>query len=125
MIEGSLEFQSPFHVGSISNGNGASKNSVLTPRRPVVADLKNPFNLKLHGFWSESFDKLCMVGTGSAYLREGNLLTPAAVFKLHNIKNSSSITTLITGTLESLSPSNDKNYFEPIRSEERRVGKEC
>ncbi|XP_022717738.1 uncharacterized protein LOC111276227 [Durio zibethinus] len=114
MVEGSLEFQSPFHVGSISNGSGTSKNSILTSRRPVAADFRNPFYLKLHGFWSESSGKLCMVGTGSAYLKEGNLLSPAAVLKLQNIKNSSSITTLITGTLESLSPSSDKSYFEPI-----------
>ncbi|XP_021288509.1 uncharacterized protein LOC110419741 [Herrania umbratica] len=112
MMEGSLEFQSPYHVRSISDGT--KNNASLTPREIVIADYKNPFNLKLHGFWSESSGKLCMVGTGSAYLKKGNLLTPAALLKLHNIKNSSIITTLITGTLESLSPSNDKNYFEPI-----------
>ncbi|XVE80145.1 hypothetical protein DITRI_Ditri14bG0115800 [Diplodiscus trichospermus] len=114
LIEGSLEFQSPFHVGSISGRSGTSKNSILTPHRAVVADFRNPFNLKLHGFWSQSSGKLCMVGTGSAYLKEGTVLDPAAVLKLHNIKNSSSITALITGTLESLSPRDDKNYFDPI-----------
>ncbi|XVF70218.1 hypothetical protein PTKIN_Ptkin11bG0142700 [Pterospermum kingtungense] len=114
MIEGSLLFQTLLHARRTSDGSATSENSIPTPHKPVVADSKNPFNLKLHGFWSESSGKLCMVGTGSAYLKEGNLLAPAAVLKLHNIKNSSSITTLITGTLKSLSPINDKNYFEPI-----------
>ncbi|KAL1184749.1 hypothetical protein V6Z11_A01G066300 [Gossypium hirsutum] len=115
MIEGSFELQSPFVLQSLLYGNGSSKGSVSTPHvLPTVADYKNPFILKLHGFWYESLGELCMVGTGSSYLKEGTLLTPAAVLKLHNIKTSSSITSLITGTLESLSPSNDSNYFEPI-----------
>ncbi|KAK8622730.1 hypothetical protein V6N13_117634 [Hibiscus sabdariffa] len=113
MIEGSFELHSQFYFRSPLTGT--SKDPDVTPHEPpVVAEFKNPFVLKLHGFWSESSGKLCMVGTGSAYLKEGTLLSPAAVLKLHNIKNSSSITSLITGTLESLSPSNDNNYFEPI-----------
>ncbi|OMP04684.1 hypothetical protein COLO4_09388 [Corchorus olitorius] len=88
-VEGSLTFYKPF-------------------------DPKRPFNLKLQGLWSESSEKLCMVGVGSAYSKQGNLLTPSAVFKLTNLKNTSRITTLITGTLESLSSSDNVNYFEPI-----------
>ncbi|KAK8527412.1 hypothetical protein V6N13_085242 [Hibiscus sabdariffa] len=113
MIEGSFELHSQFYFRSPLTGT--SKDPDVTPHEPpVVAEFKNPFVLKLHGFWSESSGKLCMVGTGSAYLKEGTLLSPEAVLKLHNIKNSSSITSLITGTLESLSPGNDNNYFEPI-----------
>ncbi|OMO55633.1 hypothetical protein CCACVL1_27141 [Corchorus capsularis] len=71
--------------------------------------------LKLQGFWSESSGNLCMVGEGSAYnSKEGKQLTPAAVLKLTNIKNSCNITTLITGTLVSLSSNTDDNYFEPV-----------
>ncbi|TYH30135.1 hypothetical protein ES288_A01G069600v1 [Gossypium darwinii] len=115
MIEGSFELQNPFVLHSFLYEDGPSKGSVLTPHTPpVVADFTSPFILKLHGFWSKSSGELCMVGTGSSYFKDGNLLTPAAVLKLHNIKNSSNITTLITGTLKSLSPINDNNYFEPI-----------
>ncbi|OMO80280.1 hypothetical protein CCACVL1_13065 [Corchorus capsularis] len=89
-VEGSLTFYKPFDPN------------------------KRPFNLKLQGLWSEFSDKLCMVGVGSAYSKQGNLLTPSAVFKLTNLKNTSRITTLITGTVESLSSSDDVNYFEPI-----------
>ncbi|KAK8648431.1 hypothetical protein V6N13_129183 [Hibiscus sabdariffa] len=113
MIEGSFELHSPYYIRSLLTGT--SKDSAVMPQEPpVVAEFDYPFVLKLHGFWSESSGKLCMVGTGSAYLNEGTLLTPAAVLKLYNIENSSSITSLITGTLESLSPSGDDNYFEPI-----------
>ncbi|KAL4351807.1 hypothetical protein GQ457_06G016090 [Hibiscus cannabinus] len=70
--------------------------------------------LNLHGFWSEFSGNLCMVGTASAYSKQGNLLTPSAVFNLRNLRNSNNITTLITGTLESLSGSDGVNYFEPI-----------
>ncbi|TYG47509.1 hypothetical protein ES288_D11G344900v1 [Gossypium darwinii] len=76
--------------------------------------IPSPFHLKLHGFWSEFSGNLCMVGTGSAYSKQGNLLTPAAVFRLRNLRDSSNITTLITGTLESLSSSDGVSYFEPI-----------
>ncbi|KAK9004933.1 hypothetical protein V6N11_042383 [Hibiscus sabdariffa] len=101
MIEGSFELHSPFYIRSLLHGT--SKDPAVMPQEPpAIAEFDNPFVSKLHGFWSESSGKLCMVGTGSAYLNEGTLLTPAAVLKLYNIENSSSITSLITGTLESL-----------------------
>ncbi|XVE50258.1 hypothetical protein DITRI_Ditri01bG0147500 [Diplodiscus trichospermus] len=99
-IESSLMFQSPYYVGN------------MVYRQDV--SLSSPFNLKLQGFWSEPSGKLCMVGTGSAYSKEGKLLAPAAVLKLSNVKNFNNITSLITGTLVSVSLSNDKDYFEPV-----------
>lgn len=68
----------------------------------------------LHGFWSESSGKLCMVGTSSAYSMEGALLDLSAVLKLNNVKNMSTITDLVNGSLESLNLASDLNYFEPI-----------
>ena len=53
-----------------------------------------------------------MVGSGYGYLREGKLLHLAAVFKLNNVKNSSTIIDMVSGTLETFL--NDSNYFEPI-----------
>ncbi|KAK3198966.1 hypothetical protein Dsin_022381 [Dipteronia sinensis] len=69
------------------------------------------FNLK--GFWSEYTGELCMVGTSSSYSREGKLLHLTAVLMLSGVKNST-ITSLIRGTLQSLSSADDPNYFEPI-----------
>ncbi|GLT67288.1 hypothetical protein SLA2020_396080 [Shorea laevis] len=67
----------------------------------------------LQGFWSISSGKLCVVGT-VAFFVSGNQHSLAAALKVNNFKNSSSITSLITGTLECLSSSHDRNYFEPL-----------
>ncbi|TYJ48488.1 hypothetical protein E1A91_A01G065700v1 [Gossypium mustelinum] len=68
MIEGSFELQGLLE--SVLYGSGSSQISVPPRVPPVVADYSNPFILKLHGFWSESSGELCMVGTGSALLKE-------------------------------------------------------
>ncbi|XP_027355293.1 uncharacterized protein LOC113865119 [Abrus precatorius] len=66
---------------------------------------------RLDGFWSESSGKLCMVGTGSGY----NMQRFEVVFKLYNVVNSrNTISTLLTGSLESLSSEHEVSYFEPI-----------
>ncbi|XP_062090431.1 uncharacterized protein LOC133796787 [Humulus lupulus] len=66
----------------------------------------------LSGFWSESSGKLCMVGFGSGAKRDESFNVPASL-KLFNIKNSTKLTSLVTGTLESLVSENDPNYFDP------------
>lgn len=55
-----------------------------------------------------------MVGSLGSYYSKGHnpVQTPNVVLKLHNLMNSSSFTTLISGTLESLSK-DDPNNFEP------------
>ncbi|KAK4849910.1 hypothetical protein QYF36_002015 [Acer negundo] len=68
----------------------------------------------LHGFWSESSGEVCMVGIGFSYTRQGRNYNPEAVLKLNNLRNSSSVTTLVIGTLESLSSPHELSYFEPI-----------
>ncbi|CAI8593113.1 unnamed protein product [Vicia faba] len=71
----------------------------------------------LEGFWSKSSGKICMVGTGIGYSKTGDSLDLEAVFKLNNVFNSSNITSLISGSLESLSSErgDEKNqYFETI-----------
>ncbi|KAI4322938.1 hypothetical protein L6164_022585 [Bauhinia variegata] len=70
--------------------------------------------IKLEGFWSESSEKLCMVGTGKAYLKKGNFVDLYALFKLDNMVNTSNITSLFSGSLKSLASGNQENYFEPI-----------
>lgn len=78
-----------------------SHESGIRRRRSLV-------RFRLHGFWSESSGNLCMVGT------EDQLPNLAAVLKLSNLKNASSVTTLVSGRLECTSSTNDLNYFEPI-----------
>ncbi|KAK3198946.1 hypothetical protein Dsin_022361 [Dipteronia sinensis] len=74
---------------------------------------KSSTSFSLKGFWSEYTGELCMVGTSSSYSPEGKLLHLTAVLKLSGVKNST-ITSLIRGTLKSLSSAADPNYFEPI-----------
>lgn len=75
---------------------------------PGVRRRRSLVRFRLHGFWSESSGNLCMVGT------EDELPNLAAVLKLSNLKNSSDVTTLVSGRLECMSSANDLNYFEPI-----------
>ncbi|WVZ00502.1 hypothetical protein V8G54_026571 [Vigna mungo] len=70
-------------------------------------------SFNLEGFWSESSGKVCMVGTGSGYSKEGKHLNLHVVFKLDNVFNVSTITTLVSGNLVSLSSQKDES-FEPI-----------
>ncbi|XP_040361725.1 uncharacterized protein LOC112203573 [Rosa chinensis] len=68
-------------------------------------------SFRLNGFWSESSGKLCMVGSSSIYSAQGKLL----VLKLYNIMNSTSVTSLISGTFEHVMiTENDPKYLGPI-----------
>lgn len=56
-----------------------------------------------------------MVGSNYDYLGHGRWLYVPAVLKLYNLINSTSVTSLISGTLESLvSSENDSSYFGPV-----------
>ncbi|XP_031283571.1 uncharacterized protein LOC116142271 [Pistacia vera] len=75
----------------------------------------SPISFRLGGLWSESSGNLCMVGNGYFFTKERKILNLQAVLKLSNLRNSSNtVTTLVTGTMESLSSSDDLSYFEPI-----------
>ncbi|XP_059663999.1 uncharacterized protein LOC132309732 [Cornus florida] len=73
-----------------------------------------PLKFILRGFWSESSGKLCMLGSASWHSREGNSLKLEARLKLNYAKNATIFTSLVGGTLESLTSSHDSNYFDPI-----------
>ncbi|KAL0001220.1 hypothetical protein SO802_015001 [Lithocarpus litseifolius] len=75
---------------------------------------RNSVTFRLQGYWSESKGNLCAVGTGFTYSKEDYLLKLFAVLKLSNLTKSTNITSLITGTLESLSSDNEDSYFVPI-----------
>ncbi|CAL5341955.1 unnamed protein product [Camellia sinensis] len=74
----------------------------------------SPLKFSLDGFWSRSSRKLCMVGSASWNSEKGNPLNLDAVLKLNYAMNSTIVTSLVTGILESLSSPTSLNYFEPI-----------
>ncbi|TXG66967.1 hypothetical protein EZV62_008242 [Acer yangbiense] len=107
MIEGSLILH--FRNRNYLEQDMTSAGSFYSTRRSRKSAVS--FNLK--GFWSESTGELCMVGSSPSYSREGKHLHLAAVLQLSGVKNST-ITSLIRGTLQSLSSADDPNYFEPV-----------
>ncbi|RVW93128.1 hypothetical protein CK203_031379 [Vitis vinifera] len=96
-----------------SSDYSASFSKLLALQTRKIYRTEAEVTFLLHGFWSESSGKLCMVGQ-LCYSREGELLDLAAVLKLNNVKNLSTVTDLVGGTLESLNLASDSNYFEPI-----------
>ncbi|KAK7324582.1 hypothetical protein VNO77_28256 [Canavalia gladiata] len=103
----SISNTSYYYVGNFSYGDRSGYRSRSRYRRSYVI-------FKLEGFWSESSGKVCMVGTGHGYSKTGKYLNLDAVFKLDHLFNTSDITNLVSGSLESLSSQNDENHFEPI-----------
>ncbi|CAK7356202.1 unnamed protein product [Dovyalis caffra] len=73
-----------------------------------------PLSFEIEGFWSISTGKLCMVGSGSTYSEDGKHHVLAALLKLDDVRNSSTISSLVRGALESLSTEGDSDYFKPI-----------
>ncbi|XP_065877323.1 uncharacterized protein [Euphorbia lathyris] len=71
-------------------------------------------SFEIEGFWSKSSGKLCMVGSASTYSREGKHDSLSALLKLNDVRSESNITSLIRGTLESLSSADDSTYFQPL-----------
>lgn len=103
MVKGSATFRRYYTFQNYTRGQSYYSGRVVPYR--------SRSRFELRGFWSETSGKLCMVGSGSTYSKEGNILDLIAVSKLNFVKNSS---ILVSGTLESLSSANDSNYFEPI-----------
>ncbi|XP_052486434.1 uncharacterized protein LOC105767192 [Gossypium raimondii] len=100
MVEGNLIFRtSSYYERSISSGSSYVRGTL---------------DFDFRGFWSRTTGKLCMVGSSHAYSKEGKLLHLAAVLKINNLQTSSNISTLVTGTMDSLSSANDPNHFEQI-----------
>ncbi|KAM2987342.1 hypothetical protein FF2_007522 [Malus domestica] len=109
-IRGTLLFPGDTHyfVGNSSTtSNSFSSGSVPRPRRLI---------LTLEGFWLQSSGKICMVGSGYGYSKGRSYsLNIHPIFKLYNFMNSTSVTSLSSGTLENMiSSKNDPDYFEPI-----------
>ncbi|XP_012074974.2 uncharacterized protein LOC105636321 [Jatropha curcas] len=76
---------------------------------------RGALSFQVEGFWSKSTGQLCMVGSSSSYSEQGKAhRLHNAVLKLDNVKSESTITSLIKGTLVSLSSADGLNHFEPI-----------
>ncbi|KAI3497098.1 hypothetical protein L1887_39490 [Cichorium endivia] len=75
-----------------------------------------PLVFNLDGFWSESTNKLCMVGSAQWFSKRGKRpLKLDAVLKLINFARFISLNnSLVSGILESLGSVHDSDYFEPI-----------
>ncbi|KAK7272531.1 hypothetical protein RJT34_29187 [Clitoria ternatea] len=112
-IQGTVSLRSTsnsfyYHVGNFTYGDRSRYHGHQGRYR------RSRVTFRLEGFWSESSGKVCMVGTGHGYSKTGNYLNLDAVFKLDNVFNASDITSLVSGSLKSLSSEKDENYFEPI-----------
>ncbi|XP_012441455.2 uncharacterized protein LOC105766516 [Gossypium raimondii] len=109
MVEGNLIFQTSFYYErSISSG---SSHFII---RSSDSSDRGTLDFDFRGFWSRTTGKLCMVGSSYAYSKEGKLLHLAAVLKINNLRKSSTIRTLVTGTLDSFNSIGDPNHFEQI-----------
>ncbi|XP_042520120.1 uncharacterized protein LOC122093736 [Macadamia integrifolia] len=116
MVEGNLDFRSPNTYSYLGNSTfGRSPSGRLRHRSPRFPVRRGGANFRLQGFWSASTGRLCMVGSGLSYSkREGKFLDISGVFKLTYPENSTILTSLVTGTLESLDTVDSLKYFEPI-----------
>ncbi|KAK8648432.1 hypothetical protein V6N13_129184 [Hibiscus sabdariffa] len=108
-VEGNLIFPSSYYHQQNFSNHGRSYYSHSSD-----SSIGETLDFEFHGFWSRATGKLCMVGSGSTYSKEGKLLHLRAVLKLNNIKDSSDINTLITGTMDSLYPADEPNYSDPV-----------
>lgn len=107
-IEATLSFRRShvFYYGGRVSSFGSYYGSQRNQGKVVI---------KLDGYWSESSGKLCMNGKGSGYSQEGDFLHFNVAFMLSDVVNTSEVTSLIRGSLESLNSANDReSYFEPI-----------
>ncbi|KAL6202036.1 hypothetical protein ACLB2K_025747 [Fragaria x ananassa] len=113
-VQGSIEFPkdtSTYFLVENSTSSGQATDIGLES----VPNVQDSTSFKLNGIWSEASGELCMVRSGYRYSSAGNLLELPALLKLYNVKNSSTLTSLITGTFESLVDVNtDPKYFVPI-----------
>ncbi|XP_044511472.1 uncharacterized protein LOC123229588 [Mangifera indica] len=101
----------------LHSGNLNARDQDMTYARSVFRRMRSgegSLSFNLNGFWSKSSGKLCMVGKSSSFSSEGNILHHSAVLKLNGVRTPSDITSLVSGTLQSLSSADDLSYFEPI-----------
>ncbi|WCJ20697.1 hypothetical protein M5689_002914 [Euphorbia peplus] len=103
-VEASLILQ----PGRITHGFGGSSMTFSSWTQDGA------LSFEIEGFWSKSTGKLCMVGSATSQSGKGKHDDLSAILKLNDVTSPSNITSLIGGTLESLSSVNDSSHFQPI-----------
>lgn len=68
------------------------------------------FRFELHGYWSDSSKKLCMIGSAAQSTRGGDVVLKIKFAS----ENPTMFSSAVTGTLESIDPADSSGYFEPI-----------
>ena len=89
------------YVRNVSSSSSQYSESIYQ-FRPVNSTRMNSLVFDLKGFWSKSQGKLCVVGEGNYRSPTGDAFSIPSFLKLNGLYNSANITTLVTGTLESL-----------------------
>ncbi|PKA48753.1 hypothetical protein AXF42_Ash018695 [Apostasia shenzhenica] len=107
-----------FHGGSVEvdRRNLTVRGRSLRLARPWYPrgfSQRGSVSFDLSGFWSENSGKLCMVGTGSGS-KEGIPLDLSAVFKIRYPGSTNIISSVVSGTVESLDLQDSPSYFDPI-----------
>ncbi|KAK1430998.1 hypothetical protein QVD17_14182 [Tagetes erecta] len=95
-----------YHMSNFTN-NGSNYSEAAWKYRSTLV-------FYLDGFWSVSTSKLCMVGSTDWFVKEGTPLQLNAVLKLKFARFINLSNSLVSGTLESLVPSNEFDYFDTI-----------
>lgn len=96
------------HLSNFTNNDNGSNNS------PTSWKYRSTLVFYLDGFWSVSTSKLCMVGSTDWFVKEGTPLQLNAVLKLKFARFINLSSSLVSGTLESLAPTNEFDYFDTI-----------
>ncbi|OMO78192.1 hypothetical protein COLO4_24815 [Corchorus olitorius] len=109
-VEGSLIFQTSY----LYEQSFSSAFSSTVYYSSDDSSKRGALDLDFEGFWSRKTGEICMVGSSYTSSKQGKSLPVAAVLKLNNLKDSSNITTLVTGTLDSLNGDDQENHFEQI-----------
>ncbi|XP_020239491.1 uncharacterized protein LOC109818437 [Cajanus cajan] len=101
-----LEMRSATWYYRVHDGNFSDTNMWNYKKLPSF------ITFLLEGFLSESSGKLCMVGTETD---DGMRQPLEVVLRLYNVVNSrNTISTLVTGSLESVSSEHEVSYFESL-----------
>ncbi|XP_068665372.1 uncharacterized protein [Aristolochia californica] len=114
-IDATLYFRGGSIYGTLlSNQSRLYADRIHRTTAPRLYHQRGRTTFDLHGFWSAPSGKLCLLGMGSSYSKDGNFLDLHAVVKLNYAMNSTITTSLVTGTVESLDGVDSMNYFDKI-----------
>lgn len=110
-VDAVLNLVGPNIIDYFSGNTPRRRLRLVKVRPPRFEPRKNVgAGFRLFGFWDSDSGKLCMVGSGSV----SSLTSVNVVFKLDYPNSSVLDTSLINGTLQSITPAGSPTYFKPI-----------